>query len=134
MDVTNTAAELNRVREQYRDISRQATDCFLAISQLAALNFMYQYSLGSFFVLFAKVLVPLRVCNFIVLVLQYRDESYIILCCIHFFRSVGWGTGGSWHQNFPFRIGDRQICIICTLQYICILPPPRLLTVSSELN
>ena len=48
--------EIDDTREQYRPVASHASLLFFAISELAAIDPMYQYSLGWFMALFGKAM------------------------------------------------------------------------------
>lgn len=52
-----TEREIDDTREQYRPVASHASLLFFAISELAAIDPMYQYSLGWFLALFGKAMV-----------------------------------------------------------------------------
>lgn len=51
-----TEREIDDTREQYRPVASHASLLFFAISELAAIDPMYQYSLGWFLALFGKAM------------------------------------------------------------------------------
>lgn len=51
-----TEKEIDDTREQYRPVALRASLLFFAISELAAVDPMYQYSLGWFLALFVRAI------------------------------------------------------------------------------
>lgn len=51
-----TEREIDDTREQYRPVASHASLLFFAISEMAAIDPMYQYSLGWFLALFGRAM------------------------------------------------------------------------------